>query len=152
MTDAIKSVQEMSEGVKILYKGAIDNIIFLKRQQWVITNYTLIAYAAVVALAKNANDVEKTLLTLLAAGAWGYAFFCMIHTQMTLTKLRGSLFHIYQTYFSDDERAVFKLWPERPGFSYTPGFIYGLIATNIVAVVATIYLIWRVPYAIGWAG
>ena len=32
----------MSEAVKILYKGAIDNIIFLKRQQWVITNYALV--------------------------------------------------------------------------------------------------------------
>jgi hypothetical protein len=31
--------------VKILYKGVIDNIIFLKRQQWIITNCSLVAFA-----------------------------------------------------------------------------------------------------------
>lgn len=136
---------EMSEGVKILYKGAIDNIIFLKRQQWIITNYALIVYAAVFALSRGTNGVEKTLLTLVAGSGWAYATYCMGHTQYTLHKLRRSLFLIYQAYFTEKEREAFKLWPAQPGYFYTPAFICGLVFANAVAAAATIYLIWRTP-------
>jgi hypothetical protein len=139
----------MSEGVKILYKGAIDNVIFLKRQQWIITNYSLVAYAAVVALAKNATAVEKTILVLLAVAASFYAVSCMLHTQHTLGKLRASIDHIYRTHFTEQERADYRFWPVPPGFWYTPLFIVGLIATNLIAAAAAIYLILRVPYGIG---
>jgi hypothetical protein len=70
--------------------------------------------------------------------------------QLTLTKLRSSLFHIYQTHFTDEERKAFQLWPTRSVFHYTPGFIYGLIATNVVAAATTIYLIWQAPYVLEW--
>jgi hypothetical protein len=132
----------MSEGVKILYKGAIDNIIFLKRQQWVITNYALVVYAAVITIAKNATINEKWALSILAVAAWLYGTWCMVHTQRSLTKLRGSIFHIYQTFFTEDERRAFDTWKEKPDFHYTPEFIYGLVITHIVAISVTIYLLW----------
>src|SRR6478752_70632 len=94
--------ETMSEGVKILYKGAIDNIIFLKRQQWIITNYSLVVYAIMAALARNANSVEKTVLVVAVLGAFGYSAACMLHTQSTMKRLRASMAHIYQTYFSGD--------------------------------------------------
>lgn len=141
----------MSEGVKILYKGAIDNIIFLKRQQWIITNYSLIVYAIMVALARRATDVEKTILVIISLIAFGYAVACMLHTQNTMKRLRTSMAHIYQTYFNADERAVYQLWQTVPGFWYTPLFIGGLIATNTLAVSAAIYVILRVPYLLAIA-
>lgn len=134
----------MSEGVKILYKESVDNIIFLKKQQWTITNYALVTFAAVVALSKGANNVETTLLTIIAAGAWAYATICMIHTQMTLTKYRKRLVHVYNGYFHKHERDAFEFWPSAPTFSYTPIFVYGLLVANAIAFSATIYLIWRV--------
>ena len=134
----------MSEGVKILYKESVDNVIFLKKQQWTITNYALVTFAAVVALSKGANNVETTLLTVIATGACVYAIICMIHTQMTLTKYRKRLSFIYEKYFHTEERAAFEFWPSAPTFSYTPVFIYGLLGANVVAFAATIYLIWRV--------
>lgn len=132
----------MSEGVKILYKGAIDNIIFLKRQQWTITNYALVVYAAVVAISKNAGVHEKWALSLLAFGAWAYGSWCMVHTQRTMTRLRRSMHHIYQTYFTEDERQAYTLWGKAPSFHYTPEFIYGLLIAHVVALVVTVYLIW----------
>jgi hypothetical protein len=133
----------MSEGVKILYKDAVDNIIFLKRQQWVITNYALVVYAAVVALAKSANPIESTLLTLVASLACAYGTYCMVHTQLSLTKMRTRLAYVYQNFFAADERSAFELWASRPTFNYGPGFIYGLMFANTLAFAATVYLIWR---------
>jgi hypothetical protein len=136
----------MSEGVKILYKGAIDNIIFLKRQQWIITNYSLVVYAIMAALARNAGNVEKTILVVVALCAFGYSVACMVHTQGTMKRLRDSMSHIYQTYFSLEEREAYKLWPAPPGFWYTPLFIGGLIAANSTALAVTVYVILRTPY------
>lgn len=133
----------MSEGVKNLYKDSLDNILFLKRQQWTITNYALLTFAAVVAIGKNANIVETTLLTVLASLAWAYSVFCMLHTQYTLTKYRKRLSHIYQTYFTVSERATFNLWPTPPTFNYTPAFMWGLVLTSTVAFAVAVYLLWR---------
>jgi hypothetical protein len=37
---------EMPRHVEAVHKDAVENIIFLKRQQWVATNYALLVYAA----------------------------------------------------------------------------------------------------------
>jgi hypothetical protein len=39
--------REMPKHVEAAYRDAIDNILFLKRQQWVATNYALLVYAAI---------------------------------------------------------------------------------------------------------
>jgi hypothetical protein len=144
---------DMSEGVKIYYKGAIDNIIFLKRQQWIITNYALVVYAAVVTLSRGALHDEKWALCIIAAIAWVYGTWCLVHTQRTMTKLRKSMFHIYQTYFTEDQRKAFTLWDEQPNFNYTPEFIYGLIVAHITAFVVCVYSIWRgLPISLSFFG
>ena len=38
---------QMPEHIGAAYRDAVDNIIFLKRQQWVATNYALLVYAAI---------------------------------------------------------------------------------------------------------
>jgi hypothetical protein len=66
----------------------------------------------------------------------------MVHTQLTMTRLRRSIFHIYQTAFTREERAAFELWEKPPTFNHTPEFIYGLLVAHVIAVVAAVYLIW----------
>lgn len=137
------ALPEMSEGVKLLYKGAADNIIFLKRQQWVITNYALVVYAAVVALSNGANIHEKWALSIMAFCAWAYGSWCMVHTQKTMTKLRSTMFEIYAEFFTEEQRDKYRLWAKKPTFNYTPEFIWGLIIAHLVALALSIYLIWR---------
>ena len=36
------AAQQMPEHIETAYKGAVDNIIFLKRQQWLATDYALL--------------------------------------------------------------------------------------------------------------
>lgn len=132
----------MSDAVKIQYKGAIDNLLFLKRQQWVITNYSLIVYAAVIALAKDASDQEKAALTVLATIGCVYAIHCMRHTQKTLTRYYNNLFDMQKKYLTAAERVEYKTLSERPGFNHNGEFIWGLIIANGLAFLLTFYLIW----------
>ncbi len=138
-----KAPIEMSEGVKIYYKGAIDNIIFLKRQQWIITNYALVVYAGVVTISRGVTPNEKWALTIIAAIGWLYGTWCLIHTQRTMTKLRNSMYEIYQTYFTAEQRKKFSLWKEVPTFNYTPEFIYGLVVAHVIAFALAVFAIWR---------
>jgi hypothetical protein len=138
--------EAMSEAVKILYKGAIDNLIFLKRQQWILTNYSLVVYAIMVALARNATSVEKTILVFVVLCAYSYSIACMVHIQNTQKRLRSNLSHIYQVHFTPEEREFYKLWPAPPGFWHTPLFIVGLIAANTAALAVSVYVIVRTPY------
>jgi hypothetical protein len=46
-------VRQMPEHVGAAYKDAVDNIIFLKRQQWLATNYALLVYAAIFVISAH---------------------------------------------------------------------------------------------------
>ena len=39
--------RQMPRHVEVAYKDAVENIVFLKRQQWLATNYVLLLYAAI---------------------------------------------------------------------------------------------------------
>ena len=132
----------MSEGVKIHYKGALDNLLFLKRQQWTITNHALLLYAAMVALAKGTNDIERTILSFLALVGCGFAVYCMQHTQRSMTRYYRNVYEMQQKYFTPDERGAFLMMSERPDFHYNGAFIWGLIIANILAFLVAIYFIW----------
>jgi hypothetical protein len=63
-------MSEMSPQGLILYKAMHDHHNFLKKQQWVITNYGLVIYAAIVGLQKQINLAatgSKCLLSLVIA-------------------------------------------------------------------------------------
>jgi hypothetical protein len=65
MADAAK---QMSEHVGAAYKAAVDNILFLKRQQWLATNYALILYAAIFLISAHyfsRTDFARNWLGLL---------------------------------------------------------------------------------------
>src|SRR5947208_12682515 len=47
MADRPTPEQQMPVHVEAAYKDAVENIIFLKRQQWVATNYAVLVYAAI---------------------------------------------------------------------------------------------------------
>ena len=44
--------KQMPIRVQLVYKDAVDNLMFLKRQQWLVTTYALTAYAALFAVAR----------------------------------------------------------------------------------------------------
>ena len=45
--------RQMPEHVEVAYRDAVDNIVFLKRQQWLATNYVLLLYAAIFVISAH---------------------------------------------------------------------------------------------------
>jgi hypothetical protein len=46
----VNAERQMPGHVTAAYRDAVDNIFFLKRQQWLATNYVLLLYAAIFAV------------------------------------------------------------------------------------------------------
>ena len=55
---------QMPEHVEAAYRDAVGNILFLKRQQWLATNYVLLLYAAIFVI--SAYYFSRTDCTKLA--------------------------------------------------------------------------------------
>jgi hypothetical protein len=71
----VNAERQMPEHVKAAYRGAVDNILFLKRQQWLATNYVLLLYVAVFLISAHyfsRTDVARTL-------AWGHYNCCVCY-------------------------------------------------------------------------
>lgn len=134
--------RDMSEGVKILGKATVDNMLFLKRQQWTITNYALLLDAAVMALARGSGEIERVIYTLLAFAGCGFAMVCVWHTQKSLTRYYGNLFELYEEYLTVEQRRVFETQPTKPSFSHNGMFVIGLFAANAIAFAVTFYVVW----------
>jgi hypothetical protein len=64
--------RQMPEHIGAAYRDAVDNIIFLKRQQWVATNYALIVYAAIFIISAqyfSRTDFARNTLGIPAIAA-----------------------------------------------------------------------------------
>jgi hypothetical protein len=135
---------QMPPHVQAAYKDAVDNIIFHKRQQWVATNYALLIYAAIFVISArffSRTDVARGWLGFLVVLTFVYHLVTIYLLQDTLTRFRDRLAWIYPTYFSREEQAGLKLWPERRPFLYEWIVPVGLIAVSLIAATLTmIYL------------
>ena len=67
------TAKEMPGHVNAAYRDAAENIIFLKRQQWLATNYVLLLYAAIFVISAyyfSRTDVARNWLGVLTIGAF----------------------------------------------------------------------------------
>ena len=65
--------RQMPEHVRAAYRGAVDNILFLKRQQWLATNYVLLLYVAVFVISAHyfsRTDVARNWLGFITIAAF----------------------------------------------------------------------------------
>jgi L-asparagine transporter-like permease len=65
--------RQMPVHVEVAYKDAVDNIIFLKRQQWVATNYALLVYAAIFVISAeyfSRTDFARNSLGIVAIASF----------------------------------------------------------------------------------
>src|SRR5262245_32879642 len=83
--------QQMPEHVGTAYKDAVDNIIFLKRQQWLATNYALLVYAAIFVISAHyfsRTDLARNWLGVLTIATF-IIHWCMLHLfQRAIEKFR----------------------------------------------------------------
>jgi hypothetical protein len=139
--------RQMPEHLNAAYRDAVDNIIFLKRQQWLATNYVLLLYAAIFVISAryfSRTDVARNWLGILTIGAFFIHWYMLHLFQRGIDKFRNRLGWIYQTYFSAEERAGLDLQPEPKSYWYQPEVYIGLLAISLVGAVLTAIYLWSV--------
>jgi hypothetical protein len=141
------AAQQMPEHVGAAYKDAADNIIFLKRQQWLATNYALLVYAAIFVISAHyfsRTDLARNWLGVLTIATF-IIHWCMLHLfQRAIEQFRNRVSWIYKTYFSAEERAGLDLELEPRSYWYQPDGYIGLLVVSLVGAILTAVYLWSV--------
>ena len=129
--------RQMPVHVEATYKDAGDNVIFMKRQQWV--------YAAIFVISSqyfSRTDFARNSLGVIAIVVFVVHCYMMYLFQRETEKFRTRLYWIYRTYFNGEERAGLDL-----PLGSTPGqreVAVGLILVSFVGFVLTAIYLWSV--------
>ena len=139
--------RQMPRHVKAAYSDAIENIIFLKRQQWLATNYVLLLYVAIFIISAHyfsRTDVARNWLGVLTIAAFVVHWWMLHLFQRSIEKFRNRLAWIYRTYFSEEERVGLDARLEPRSYWYEPEVYIGLLAVSLVGAVLTAIYLWSV--------
>src|SRR5262249_18798668 len=86
---------QMPEHVEAAYRDAVDNILFLKRQQWLATNYVLILYAAIFVISAyyfSQTDVTRNWLGVITIAAFVRLGVMLLLIDRSIENFRNRLF------------------------------------------------------------
>jgi hypothetical protein len=139
--------RQMPGHVNAAYRDAVDNIIFLKRQQWLATNYVLLLYVAIFVISAHyfsRTDVARNWLGVLTIGAFVIHWWMLHLLQGAIATFRIRLSWIYNTYFSAEERVGLDVQPEPKTYWYQPEVYLSLMAVSFVGAVLTAVYLWSV--------
>jgi hypothetical protein len=139
--------RQMPEHIGAAYRDAVDNLIFLKRQQWVATNYALLVYAAIFVISAQyfqRTDFARNLLGIVAIVAFFIHWYMMFLFQSAIEKFRARLYWIYRTYFNGEEQTGLDLPVGPEPFWVQWQVTSGLVLVSFVGVVFTAIYLWSV--------
>jgi len=126
--------KEMPKPVQLVYKDAVDNLVFIKRQEWLVTSYALSAYAALVTVVKAiplTTIVGKLGFMATVVVIAYFSFRVLDNFDVGIQKFRKRLSWIYETYFDDAERSGLGFDDVKDDFNQE-GFIAGLKMASLV--------------------
>src|SRR6478672_11756320 len=95
--------RQMTAHVEAAYKDAVENINFLKRQQWVATNYAVLVYAAIFVISGtyfSRTDFARNMLGIVTLVTFVIHWYMIYVFQRAIQRYRRRLDWVYQTYFS----------------------------------------------------
>jgi cellobiose-specific phosphotransferase system component IIC len=139
--------RQMPEHIGAAYRDAVDNIIFLKRQQWAATNYTLIIYAAIFIISAqyfSRTDFARNTLGIVAIVTFFIHWYMMLLFQSAIEKFRSRLYWIYRTYFNGEEQNRLDLPVGPEPFWVQWQVAGGLVLVSFIGLVLTTIYLWSV--------
>jgi hypothetical protein len=142
-----KAEGQMPEHIGAAYRDAVDNIIFLKRQQLLATNYALLVYAAIFVISAqyfSRTDFARNSLGVVAIVAFCLHCYMMFVFQSAIEKFRARLYWIYRTYFNGEEQAGLDLPVGPDSFWVQWQVAGGLVLVSFVGLVFTAIYLWSV--------
>ena len=138
---------QMLGHVQAAYKHAADNIIFLKKQQWVATNYALLVYAAIFVISAQffqRTDFARNSLGIVPIATFLIHCYMMFVFQRAIEKFKARLYWIYRTYFNGEEQAGLDLPLEPQSSGPQLKVAVGLVLVSFIGLVLTAIYLWSV--------
>ena len=138
---------EMPRHIETAYKDAVDNMLFNKRQQWVTTNYAILAYVAIFVVSGyffSRNDMVRGLLGVLTLLTYLYHLYMLKLLQDAITSFRSRLVWIYRTYFTAEERTGLNFLLEPRPYQYETAVLLGSIAFSTAGAALTLIYLFSV--------
>jgi hypothetical protein len=139
--------EPLSEQGLIVYRALHEQIGFLKKQQWTITNYLLLIYAAVFGIMKELSTTDtRPALRCMAIGAVGltclYGLAALVKVQYDLGETRKSISCTDQRIFGTTERDLLGIRRDKDPYGRGLFFTSGLALTLVFGAVFVIsYLV-----------
>jgi hypothetical protein len=138
--------RQMPSHVEVAYQDAVNNIPFLKRQQWIATNYALLVYAALFVVSAeyfSRTDFARNWLGIIAIATFLVHLYLVYLFQDAMDKSRDRLDWIYRTYFNREEQTGLGLL--RPRSSWDEWKVaVGLILVSFIGFILTASYLWSV--------
>jgi hypothetical protein len=117
-----------------------------QKQQWTITNYVILVYAAIFGLSqalKPLGIIERWAFGLLVAIAGGYAIFLLIQIQRDLGRYREQLDTIYTDTIRKEDLKRYEIEPKSNPVLRGIWFLIALIGVVVIGGGLVIYSLLR---------
>ena len=138
--------RQMPSHVEVAYQDAVNNLNFLRRQQWIATNYALLVYAALFVVSAayfSRTDFARNWFGIIAIATFLLHFYMVYSFQGALDKLGARLDWIYRTYFNREEQTGLDLLRSRSSWDEWKVPI-GLILVSFIGFILTATYLWSV--------
>jgi hypothetical protein len=93
------------EELRLLYQVTVGDLTYFKTQQWAVTNYSMLLYAGLVAIAQllrpNLAQTDRWLLTAIVALLFFSALFVLSKLQASI-KVRQARLDAVRKQFTDE--------------------------------------------------
>jgi hypothetical protein len=134
-------MEMMSEAMREAYRDTVANLTYIRSQRWIVTNYTLAGYGAVVALSKfGGRDLplsKREFLTGIVGMIALLGLTILTSYTLDISSTRKKLRFAHLTYFTEEERKGFALDVDNTSFWHDPvltiSFYSAMIAGFILA-------------------
>ena len=129
-----------------VFNNSTDHIQFLKKQQWTITYYCLLLYAAIVAVFKtyltNASCFERAVLFAISAVLCVIGCILIFIFEKSMKEHRAILENIYKC-FPEERKIAYAETSSGSAPSDVPLIRFTLIASLIIGLVIVGWLLYR---------
>jgi len=84
-----QSDKNADEYIRLAYQSALEDIRFFKRQQWIVTNYTVLIYGAIIAVSRVVKSAGNEWFTYITGIIALLSLLLIIQLQCSTQKARN---------------------------------------------------------------
>jgi hypothetical protein len=132
-------MEMMSEAMREAYRDTVANLTYIRSQRWIVTNYTLAGFGAVVALSKfGGRDLplsKREFLTGIVGLIALLGLTILTSYTLDISSTRKKLRYAHLTYFTEEERKGFALDVDNTSFWHDPALtisFYGAMFAGFI--------------------